>query len=131
MSQNSSSLLGTCRHCRAPLSVSMTDLGMSPLCQSQVTPKTLQKGEVYYPLNALVCTECYLVQLGEFVSPDQIFNEDYAYFSSFSSSWLEHAKKYVEMMVDRFHLGSQHQVVEIASNDGYLLQYFHEKKSRY
>lgn len=128
MSQNSSSLLGTCRHCRAPLSVSMTDLGMSPLCQSQVTPKTLQKGEVYYPLNALVCTECYLVQLGEFVSPDQIFNEDYAYFSSFSSSWLEHAKKYVEMMVDRFHLGSQHQVVEIASNDGYLLQYFHEKK---
>lgn len=102
------------------------DLGMSPLCQSQVAPEDLEKMEPFFPLHAYVCSECFLVQLREYVSPNDIFSE-YAYFSSFSDSWLAHAKSYVDMITKRFDLTADHLVVELASNDGYLLQYFLEK----
>jgi hypothetical protein len=96
---------------------------MSPLCQTHIEPHELNHMERFYPLHAWVCGECFLVQLEEYVSPDQIFS-DYAYFSSFSDSWVEHAKRYSERMIGRFGLGSGSLVMEIASNDGYLLQHF-------
>jgi SAM-dependent methyltransferase len=112
-----------CRFCQAPLSRTFADLGTSPLCQSQVHPTKAHLVEPFYKLHAYVCDKCLLVQLGSFVDPSEIFSE-YAYFSSFSESWLKHAERYVAMMTDRFALGPQSKVVEIASNDGYLLQYF-------
>ncbi|MGZ4771770.1 MAG: methyltransferase domain-containing protein [Ilumatobacteraceae bacterium] len=112
-----------CRHCDTPLESTLCDLGMSPLANSYLREEDLDRAEKFYPLHALVCSECLLVQLAEFESPEYIFS-DYAYFSSFSQSWLEHAHTYVDSVVARFALGPQHQVVEIASNDGYLLQYF-------
>jgi 2-polyprenyl-3-methyl-5-hydroxy-6-metoxy-1,4-benzoquinol methylase len=115
--------LSGCRHCGAPLERSFCDLGLSPLANSYLTPDQIAQGELFFPLHALVCTNCFLVQLREFETPDNIFS-DYAYFSSFSDSWLEHARTYVERMVDRFGIAGQHRVIEIASNDGYLLQYF-------
>ena len=99
------------------------DLGLSPLCQSHVTPEQLGDPEPFFPLHARVCEACFLVQLPEFVAPDTIFSE-YAYFSSYSSSWVEHARRYVDMAITRFALGAASRVVEIASNDGYLLQHF-------
>jgi 2-polyprenyl-3-methyl-5-hydroxy-6-metoxy-1,4-benzoquinol methylase len=116
-----------CRFCGAPLSSSLADLGMSPPSNSYVKAEDLNRMERFYPLHAWVCEKCFLVQLEEFESPEQIFSEDYAYFSSFSESWLAHCKGYVEMMTRRFGLGPQSFVVEIASNDGYLLQYFVKK----
>ena len=101
----------------------VVDLGMSPLCESYVKPEQRTQMERFYPLHVYVCDRCFLVQLQEYVSPDHIFS-DYAYFSSYSDSWLQHAKAYTEKMVERFKLDGQSQVVEIASNDGYLLQYF-------
>ncbi len=115
-----------CRFCATPLQETFVDLGMSPLCQTHITPEQLSLMEPFFPLHAYVCGKCYLVQLGEFVTPDDIFSE-YAYFSSFSDSWLKHVSDYTDLMVERFDLGSASQVVEIASNDGYLLQYFVEK----
>jgi 2-polyprenyl-3-methyl-5-hydroxy-6-metoxy-1,4-benzoquinol methylase len=112
-----------CRHCDTPLESTLCDLGMSPLANSYLDAVDLDRAEKFYPLHAYVCSECLLVQLAEFESPEYIFS-DYAYFSSFSQSWLEHAHTYVDSVVARFALGPQHQVVEIASNDGYLLQYF-------
>jgi SAM-dependent methyltransferase len=112
-----------CRFCAAPLSVTFVDLGMSPLCQTHIKPEQLHEMEPFYPLHAYVCTSCYLVQLQEFVSPDEIFTE-YAYFSSYSTSWVEHARRYAEAMIERFKLGAKSKVMEIASNDGYLLQHF-------
>ncbi|MGZ4672092.1 MAG: methyltransferase domain-containing protein [Ilumatobacteraceae bacterium] len=112
-----------CRHCDTPLESTLCDLGMSPLANSYLRDEDLDRAEKFYPLHAFVCSECLLVQLAEFESPEYIFS-DYAYFSSFSQSWLEHAHTYVDSVVARFALGPQHQVVEIASNDGYLLQYF-------
>jgi hypothetical protein len=104
------------------------DLGMSPLCQSHVPPDKVGAMEPFFPLHAWVCHECLLVQLEEIVAPDDIFGTgDYAYFSSYSESWLAHARDYSEAMLDRFALGAGHRVVEIASNDGYLLQWFHKK----
>jgi hypothetical protein len=100
---------------------------MSPLCESFLPPDRLNQMEPFYPLKVYVCENCFLVQLEEYVSPEDIFTE-YAYFSSYSDSWLQHAKKYTELMIDRFKLGSTSQVVELASNDGYLLQYFVQKK---
>jgi 2-polyprenyl-3-methyl-5-hydroxy-6-metoxy-1,4-benzoquinol methylase len=97
---------------------------MSPPSNSYVKAEDLNRMERFYPLHAWVCGECFLVQLEEFETPEQIFSEEYAYFSSFSDSWLAHSKAYVEMMATRFALGKQSFVVEIASNDGYLLQYF-------
>jgi len=96
---------------------------MSPLCQTHITPEQLNHMEPFYPLHAYVCHECFLVQLEEYVAPDDIFS-DYAYFSSYSDSWVEHARRYAEAMIERFDLGGSSQVVEIASNDGYLLQHF-------
>jgi hypothetical protein len=112
-----------CRFCRRPLVETVVDLGMSPLCESYVRPEDANAMEAFYPLHVFVCTGCWLVQLEEYVSPEHIFSE-YAYFSSFSQSWVEHARSYVEMMIDRFQLGPRDYVVEVASNDGYLLQWF-------
>jgi SAM-dependent methyltransferase len=113
----------TCRHCRHPLRHTFVDLGMSPLCESFVGPDKLDTMEPYYPLHVLVCGNCFLVQLKEYVSPEHIFS-DYAYFSSYSTSWLAHAKAYCGMIKGRLGLGPDSLVVELASNDGYLLQHF-------
>ncbi len=115
-----------CRFCETPLSHTFADLGMSPLANSYVKPENAHKMEPFYPLHAYVCENCLLVQLGEFESPEHIFG-DYAYFSSFSDSWLAHCKDYTYKMTERFGLNAQSKVVEIASNDGYLLQYFIEQ----
>lgn len=115
-----------CRFCKAPLVNSFADLGMSPLANSYLPAEKLSGMEAFYPLHAYVCSECYLVQLEEFESPQAIFS-DYAYFSSYSESWLRHAKGYVDNMMRRYDINHSWLVVEIASNDGYLLQYFKEK----
>ena len=114
-----------CRACAAPLAQTFVDLGSSPLCQRHVTPERLNQMEPFYPLHVWVCDRCWLVQLEEYVSPAEIF-DDYAYFSSFSTSWLAHAKAYTQEMARRFAVGKGSRVVELASNDGYLLQYFKE-----
>ena len=113
----------SCRFCRSPLTTRFVDLGLSPLCQNIISLEDGAKPESFYPLDVFVCDECKLVQLDEFVSPAEIFTE-YAYFSSYSDSLVAHAKKYVEMIVKRLELGSNDLAVEIASNDGYLLQHF-------
>ncbi len=118
--------MGRCRFCGRPLRHTFVNLGMSPLANSYLKPTQLNQAERFYPLHALVCDGCFLVQLQEFESPEAIFG-NYAYFSSFSDSFLQHAKAYVDMAVERFKLDAKSQVVEIASNDGYLLQYFVEK----
>ncbi|MFO1110038.1 MAG: class I SAM-dependent methyltransferase [Bradyrhizobium sp.] len=114
---------GRCRLCDKSLRTSFVDLGMSPLCESFLTADQIDAMEPYYPLHALVCDDCFLVQLKEYVKPEHIFTE-YAYFSSYSTSWVEHARKYCEMIKARLELGAQSRVYEIASNDGYLLQHF-------
>jgi hypothetical protein len=115
-----------CRFCGAPLKHTLVDLGMSPLCESYVSPEGLNRMEPFYPLRVYVCDRCLLAQLEEFVSPEEIFTE-YAYFSSYADSWLDHAKRYTELMAGRFAIGPSSLVVELASNDGYLLQYFVER----
>src|SRR5580692_7861720 len=117
---------GSCRFCAAPLSVNLVDLGMSPLCESYLAADQVNVTEPFYPLHVFVCSQCYLAQLGEYVRADHIFSE-YAYFSSYSDSWLKHSKKYTELMTRRLALDAKSLVVELASNDGYLLQYFVEK----
>jgi hypothetical protein len=114
-----------CRFCGAPLRFTVVDLGMSPLCESYLSLEQLNQMEPFYPLHVYVCEQCYLVQLDEYVSAEHIFTE-YAYFSSYADTWLQHAKNYTELMIDRFGLNQTSQVVEVASNDGYLLQYFVE-----
>lgn len=114
-----------CRFCSNPLTHTFCDLGMSPLSNSYVPLDRARQMEPFYPLHAWVCEQCWLVQLESFESPQHIFG-DYAYFSSFSDSWLAHARQYASKMRDRLGLGAQSQVTEIASNDGYLLQYFVE-----
>ncbi len=114
---------GTCRICGDVLTRSFVDLGLSPLANSYISPKKAREGERFFPLHAYVCGTCFLVQLEEFESPENIFS-DYAYFSGFSSSWLRHAEAYAAAMQQRFGLGPDQKVVEVASNDGYLLQYF-------
>jgi len=116
-----------CRFCASPLKVTFVDLGMSPLCQTHIEPDELNAMERFYPLHAWVCGNCFLVQLEEYVSPDEIFS-DYDYFSSYSDSWVEHGRRYTEMVTQRFGLGEKSLVMEIASNDGYLLQHFVAKK---
>jgi hypothetical protein len=113
----------SCRFCGTPLHQTFVDLGMSPLCESYVADEQLNQMEAFYPLHALVCSECFLVQLEAYVSADHIFS-DYAYFSSYSDSWVEHARVYTEKMIERFRLDREDYVVELASNDGYLLQHF-------
>jgi hypothetical protein len=115
-----------CRFCGAGLSEIFVDLGASPLANSYLEPGDLGRAEAFYPLCVYVCAECLLVQLPEEERPEAIFS-DYAYFSSYSESWLRHAKTYAEAMIERFGFGAGHQVVEIASNDGYLLRWFKER----
>jgi len=115
-----------CRFCNAPLRHTVVDLGMSPLANSYLSAEQLNRMEPFYPLRVYVCEACLLVQLEAFETPESIFG-DYAYFSSYSDSWLRHARAYAEMAIDRFALGSASRVVEVASNDGYLLQYFVER----
>jgi SAM-dependent methyltransferase len=115
-----------CRFCGTKLEHTFVDLGMSPLCESFLPGEHLNQMEAFYPLHAYVCGNCFLVQLEAYVTPEHIFS-DYAYFSSYSDSWLAHAKKYTDAMVERFGIGEKSFVVELASNDGYLLQYFVEK----
>jgi SAM-dependent methyltransferase len=119
----SKSAHGRCRLCNKSLSTSFIDLGMSPLCESFLTADQIDAMEPYYPLHALVCDGCFLVQLPEYVKPEHIFTE-YAYFSSYSTSWVDHARRYCEMIKARLGLGARSWVYEIASNDGYLLQHF-------
>jgi SAM-dependent methyltransferase len=112
-----------CRHCAAPLGLTMVDLGKSPLCQTVLTAEELERGEVFYPLHVRVCERCWLAQIPELAAPEDIFTE-YAYFSAYSDSWVEHARRYVDEMCERLSLGPDSLVVELASNDGYLLQHF-------
>ncbi|HLO47423.1 MAG TPA: class I SAM-dependent methyltransferase [Kamptonema sp.] len=119
-------MLSKCRFCSHPLDRTFVDLGMSPLSNAFLNPEHLNCAEKFYPLHAYVCTNCFLVQLEQFESPDRIFS-DYAYFSSYSDTWLNHANSYTELMVERFGFDKNSQVIEIASNDGYLLQYFHQR----
>lgn len=116
-----------CRFCDAELSQTFVDLGMSPLCESFLAESQLNQMEPFYPLRVYVCERCFLVQLQEFVSPESIFTE-YAYFSSYSESWLSHAAEYTDKMVQHFRLGETSFVVELASNDGYLLRNFVARK---
>jgi SAM-dependent methyltransferase len=116
-----------CRFCRAPLSRTFADLGVSPVANAFLRPDQLNAMEPFYPLHAYVCEECLLVQLEDFETPEQIFNDHYAYFSSYSDSWLDHARRYTDLVTARFGLNAKSFVVEIASNDGYLLQYFLQK----
>ena len=112
-----------CRFCGSPSLKTFIDLGMSPLCQTAPSVEDLAKGETYYPLHVHVCEECFLVQLDVFEQPENIFG-NYLYFSSYSDSWLKHCENYCDMMKTRFGLNQRSFVVEVASNDGYLLQYF-------
>lgn len=117
------SALLKCRFCANPLRYSFVDLGMSPLCQTHITPEQLNSKENFYPLHARVCDKCFLVQVGEYVAPDEIFT-DYHYFSSYSDSWLRHCEDYCKHMAADFGIVKSKKVIELASNDGYLLQYF-------
>jgi SAM-dependent methyltransferase len=118
--------VGRCRFCAAELTRSFVDLGRSPLANSFLSADDLRRMEPFYPLHAYVCDNCRLVQLEEYESAENIFG-DYLYFSSYSELWLRHCRDYAEQMVERYHLGESSLVVEIASNDGYLLQYFKER----
>ena len=115
-----------CRFCQNKLKIIFADLGMSPLANSYVNSIESEVGEVFFPLKTFVCEKCFLVQLGEFKSPNEIF-KDYAYFSSFSPSWVNHAEQYVDSLVKKFNINKKNLVIEIASNDGYLLQFFKKK----
>jgi SAM-dependent methyltransferase len=123
----SSSDQAGCRFCGSKLQHIFVDLGVSPLVQSFLSSDQLNQMEPFYPLQVFVCGKCFLVQLQEFVAPENIFN-DYLYFASYSDTWLAHAKRYTDEMVRRFPISESSLVIEIASNDGYLLQYFAEKK---
>ena len=115
-----------CRFCDQPLRFTFVDLGMSPLCESFLSLEQLNGMEPFYPLHAYVCEHCFLVQLEEYVSPEHIFTE-YAYFSSYADTWLKHCQDYTNLVSERFGLTGESFVVEVASNDGYLLQYFVQK----
>lgn len=117
-----------CRFCNNILSYEFIDLVNAPPSNSFLTKEQLNEPEVFYPLKLYVCDKCFLVQIDNYKKSDDIFNKHYAYFSSFSTTWLEHAKKYVDMITDRLGLNAASHVMEIASNDGYLLQYFLEKQ---
>lgn len=112
-----------CRHCLAELTLPLADLGSAPPSNAYLTGQTLHAPEKYFPLRVLVCDRCWLVQTEDFAQADELFSADYAYFSSFSTTWLKHAEKYVTDMASRFALGGTSHIVEVAANDGYLLQY--------
>ena len=117
-----------CRFCKAELEHVFIDLVNSPASNSFLSKEQLNEPEMFFPLKVFTCQNCFLVQVDEYKKSDAIFNSDYVYFSSFSTTWLEHAKRYTDLMVDRFGFNKNSKVIEIASNDGYLLQYFHEKR---
>src|SRR3989440_5021619 len=112
-----------CRFCGAALEHTLVDLGSSPLCESFVPPERANEPEPFFPLHVWICDRCFLVQLEAYVRPEEIF-EEYAYFSSYSTSWVEHARRYAEDMTERLALAATSLVVEVGSNDGYLLQHF-------
>ena len=116
-----------CRFCNSNLTNVFVDLGYAPPSNSFLSKEEMKHGETYYPLNVYVCDECKLVQLDEFKKAEDIFSEEYVYFSSMSKSWLEHSKNYTNKMMNDFGIHQDSLVVEIASNDGYLLQFFKEK----
>lgn len=116
-----------CRFCNTKLEHLFIDLVNSPASNSFLTQDELNEPETFYPLKVYTCHNCFLVQIEEYKKSDAIFNSDYVYFSSYSTSWLQHAKKYTELMIERFGYNENSQVIEVASNDGYLLQYFKEK----
>jgi 2-polyprenyl-3-methyl-5-hydroxy-6-metoxy-1,4-benzoquinol methylase len=116
-----------CRFCKSELTDVFIDLINSPASNSFLSKEELNEPEVFFPLKVYTCRNCFLVQIDEYKKSDAIFDDKYVYFSSFSTSWLAHAKKYVDMMIERFKFSATSQVIEIASNDGYLLQYFKEK----
>jgi len=115
-----------CRFCAAPLEHVFADLGMSPVANDNVPLERASAMEPFFPLCALVCSRCFLVQLAPYETPKPVFRDDYAYFSSYSTSWLEHSRRYTEQMIERLGLDASSQVIELASNDGYLLQYFQQ-----
>lgn len=117
-----------CRFCQHPMTHEFVDLAHAPPSNSYLRADQLGLPEVFYPLNLYVCDQCLLVQIDEHERADKIFSSDYAYFSSYSSSWLEHCRKYADKVTERFGLGEKSRVVELASNDGYLLQYFQQKR---
>ena len=117
-----------CRFCKTPLTHVFIDLVNSPASNSFLTREQLNEPETFYPLKVYTCPKCFLVQIDEYKKSDAIFDSEYVYFSSFSTSWLAHARRYVDQMTERFGLNADSQVIEIASNDGYLLQYFHQKQ---
>lgn len=112
-----------CRHCQAELNLLLIDLGAAPPSNTYLTKQTLRASEKYFPLRVLVCAGCWLVQTEDYAGADELFTADYAYFSSFSTTWLSHAEKYVGDMAQRFSLNTRSHVIEVAANDGYLLQY--------
>ena len=116
-----------CRYCKTPLVHVFIDLNNSPASNSFLSKDQLNEPEIFYPLKVFICDKCYLVQVDEYKKSDAIFSNDYVYFSSFSTSWLAHAKRYVDMMAERFGYNENSLVIELASNDGYLLQYFKER----
>ena len=117
-----------CRHCNSTLEQVFVHLDYSPPCNAMLTKSQLNEPEQHFPLKVYVCNKCFLVQVDEVKKADEIFNDDYTYFSSYSTSWLAHAEKYVDMMIERFGFNKNSRIIEIASNDGYLLQYFKQKK---
>ena len=116
-----------CRHCGAALDLTFVDLGSAPPSNAFLTSVAMHRPEKWYPLRVRVCTECWLVQAEDFADCEELFSAEYAYFSSFSDSWLRHARSYVEAMIERYELGTESKVIEVASNDGYLLQYVQER----
>lgn len=112
-----------CRHCQTELTLSLIDLVTSPPSNAYLTQRMLHAPEKYFPLRVLVCSECWLVQTEDYAGADELFSSDYAYFSSFSTTWLKHAERYIADMAARFGLGANSHIVEVAANDGYLLQY--------
>ena len=112
-----------CRHCNTDLTLPLVDLGSAPPSNAYLTEKTLKKPEKWFPLKVLICKECWLVQTEDYADAEELFDADYAYFSSVSNSWLKHSERYVSEMVERFNLNEKSHVIEVASNDGYLLQY--------
>ncbi len=113
-----------CRHCDSELRLTLADLGTCPPSNSYLTPEQLESPEKWYPLRVLVCESCWLAQTADFVEREECFSANYAYFSSCSTTWVDHARRYAETVISRFELGPQSQVLEIAANDGYLLQHF-------
>ncbi|HAF00046.1 MAG TPA: SAM-dependent methyltransferase, partial [Methylophilaceae bacterium] len=116
-----------CRHCDAELTLPLIDLGSSPPSNAYLTKKTLKAPEKWFPLKVLICQTCWLVQTEDYAGAIELFDAEYAYFSSFSTSWLAHADHYVAKMTQRFNLHQQSLVIEIAANDGYLLQYVKQR----